>query len=267
LLATRWFATIPLVTNYLDFLAAFDDHVRLSSLGHVTYGHELEDIAKAAWLMAADDQYSAARWAGECVAHGYITHNPPGAADLRPVPSGGYTADELRRFTDWRITPTGRSEADRLRRQRREDLTDAALGGLVSKFTLAQMSESHRRAIMVPLANLRGALDSEQHVAAVGAAKDLAEAACKVVVDRAVAKPASSLPALFTQALAATGRDDAAEQVGKSLAATVQRLAEFRNVAGSGHGRADQPTVTARDARLAGTAACGIALFVLDPRA
>ena len=99
-------------------------------------------------------------------------------------------------------------------------------------------------------------------VAAVGAAKDLAEAACKVMVDRAGEKPASSLPALFKQALDIGGRDDAAGDVGRSLAGTVQRLAELRNAAGSGHGRAEQPTVTARDARLAGTAACGIALAV-----
>ena len=257
---------MPVVANYLDFLVAFDDHIRPSSLGHVTYGHELEDIAKAAGLMAADDQYSAARWAGECVAYGYITHNPPGGGDLRPVPSGAYTADELRRFSDWRITPTGRSEADRLRRQRREELTDAALGGLISKLALAQMSEPHRRAITMPLANLAAALDNERHVAAVGAAKDLAEAACKVIVDRGGEKPASSLPALFKQTLDVAGRDDAAGDVGKSLAATVQRLAELRNAAGSGHGRAHQPAVTARDARLAGTSACGIALFVLDPK-
>jgi hypothetical protein len=61
-------------------------------------------------------------------------------------------------------------------------------------------------------------------------------------------------------------RDDAAGDVGRSLAATVQRLAELRNIAGSGHGRAEEPTVTVRDARLAGTAACGMALFVLDPQ-
>jgi hypothetical protein len=167
--------------------------------------------------------------------------------------------------------PSGRTEADRLRRQRREELTDAALGGLISKLTLAQMSESQRRAITVPLANLAAALDNERHVAAVGAAKDLAEAACKVVVDRAGAKPASSLPALFKQALDAAGRDDVATNAGKSLAATVQRLAatvqrlaELRNAVGSGHGRAEQPMVTARDARLAANAACGVALFVLD---
>jgi len=254
------------LANYLDFLVAFDDHVRPSALGHVTYGHELEGIARAAGLIPPDDQYSPARWAGECVAHGYITHNPPGGGDRRPVPSGAYTADELRRFTDWRITPSGRTEADRLRRQRREELTDAALGGLIPKLTLAQMSESQRRAITVPLANLAAALDNERHVAAVGAAKDLAEAACRVVVDCAGAKPASSLPALFKQALDAAGRDDAATNVGKSLAATVQRLAELRNAVGSGHGRAEQPTVTARDARLAANAACGVALFVLDPK-
>lgn len=112
---------MPVVANYLDLLVAFDDHIRPSSLGRVTYGHEPEDIAKVAGLLAPDDQYSAARWAGECVAFGYITHNPPGGGDRRPVPSGAYTADDLKRFNDYRIMPTGRTEADRVRRQRREE--------------------------------------------------------------------------------------------------------------------------------------------------
>jgi hypothetical protein len=116
-----------------------------------------------------------------------------------------------------------------VRRQRREDLTDGALGGLISELTLAQMSDSQRGAITVPLANLAAALDNERYVAAVGAEKDLAESACKVMVDRTGAKPASSLPSLFKQALDVAGRSDAATNVGKSLAATVQRLAELRN--------------------------------------
>jgi hypothetical protein len=105
---TGYCVTMLGLANYLDFLFAFDDHIRPSSLGYVTYGHDLEGLARAAGLVTPDDQYSAARWAGECVAYGYITPNPPGGGDLRPVPRGAYTADELRRFTDWRITPSGR---------------------------------------------------------------------------------------------------------------------------------------------------------------
>ena len=43
------------------------------------------------------------------------------------------------------------------------------------------------------------------------------------------------------------------------------RLAELRNAFGAGHGRAAQPDVSPAAARLAASAATGIALFMLAP--
>lgn len=159
--------------------------------------------------------------------------------------------------------------ADRVRRQRREELTDSALGGGFSPQLLAALSEPQRRAVLVPLTNLRSALDDERYSSAVGAAKDLAEAACKLAIEHAggAAPRSTDLQTLFKQTLYATGIEKVEGDVGRSLAATVQRLAELRNAAGSGHGRASQPEVTARRARLATTAACGIAVFVLAEQA
>ena len=129
----------------------------------------------------------------------------------------------------------------------------------------AQISEAHRAALATPLTHLRSALDSQHHAAAVGAAKDLIEAACKVVLSHAGSTiPAgASLPTLFKQAAGVADASASGGDLGRSLASTVQRLAELRNAVGAGHGRADQPAVTASDARLAATAACGLAVFLL----
>ncbi len=257
--------TLHRVANYLDFLVAFDEHIRTSSLGFVIYGHELFGIAQQAGLIAPADQ-SPARWTGELVALGYMSHGPLGLGDRRPLPPGAYASEDLSRVSDYRITATGRAEADRIRRQRREAATDAALNGVFPTRMHPSMSDAQRGAVSVPLINLRAALDHAQHAAAVGSAKDLTEAACKVAIECAGATPPAnaSLPTLFKEAATWRGGDASAE-FGRSLSATVQRLAELRNAVGSGHGRAVQPDVTARDARLAASAACGLAGFLLDP--
>jgi hypothetical protein len=62
-----------------------------------------------------------------------------------------------------------------------------------------------------------------------------------------------------------SGLADAGSDVSRSLAATGQRLAEVRNTAGSVHGRAAQPDVSTRDARVAASSAYGTALLLLSP--
>jgi hypothetical protein len=171
-------ATIKRMPNYLDFLVVFDDHIRQSSLAYVTYGSELDGLA-ASGLVSTDDTYIAPRWVGELVAAGYMTHGPLAAGDRQPLPVGAFTSQDLSRVSDYRVTAAGREEADRVRRQRREDLTDIALGGAVARLLHAPMGDEQRAAIMVSATNLRAALDNEHHAAAVGAAKDLVEAACR----------------------------------------------------------------------------------------
>ena len=252
--------------THLDFLVALDDHLRNNHLDYLVYGHELYNIAQAARLCEAGSEQPA-QWAGELVSRGYVTHSRLSAGDRRPLPDGPYSAYDVRRVSDYGVTYEGRTEAERVRRQRREELTDAALCGVVPNLLQPWMSEVQRRAISTPLSHLRAALDNEQIVAAVGAAKDLTEAACKVAIEhaRGTAPSGDSLPSLFKEALALSDVDAAYAEVGRSLAATVQRLAELRNAVGAGHGRAAQPDVDGRAARLAGSAATGIALFLLAP--
>jgi hypothetical protein len=256
-----------LVGNYLDFLVVLDDHIAGSSLGYITYGHEMHGIARAAGLVEQGDE-SAARWVGELVQLGYLTHGPLGLGDRQPLPRGAYVSSDLSRVSDYRITYEGRTEADRVRRQRREALSDSAIGGVLPSLLRPWMSELERNAIIVPLGHLRSALDSEQFAAAVGAAKDLVEAACKLAISRegGIAPSAAGLPALFKQALGNSAAAKEQADVGRSLIATVQRIAELRNAVGAGHGRATQPEISPAAARLAATAATGIAVFLLGPQ-
>jgi hypothetical protein len=73
------------------------------------------------------------------------------------------------------------------------------------------------------------------------------------------------LPTLFKRAHeCVAGEDGAAGDLGRSLAATAQRLAELRNSAGAGHGRAAAPQIGAREARLAAVAATGLGAYLLS---
>lgn len=185
-------------------------------------------------------------------------------------PGTAWTEMDIQRVRDFRVAPLGRQEADRMRRMEREATTDAALGTAFPHLLQPWMDEAHRRAISTPLLSLRAALDGEQHSGVLGSAKDLVEAACRVTLARsgnAMQVPRPSLPTLCKAAHRATAPDedvDVGAMLGPSLAATVDKLAQLRNSAGSGHGRAEAPTLTARQARLAASAAIGVAGFLLS---
>jgi hypothetical protein len=121
--------SIRTVANYLHFLRVLDEHTRDSPLGAVLSGYEMHVIAQQCGLVSQGD-LSAARWTGELVDLGYLTHGPAALGAPRcEIPRGApWTDEELRIFGDYRVTATGRQEADRMRRLDRETATDAALG-------------------------------------------------------------------------------------------------------------------------------------------
>lgn len=254
------------MANYRDFLVALDDYIDDSSLGYVSQGSDMYGISERAGLTKPGDR-SPFRWTGELVHLAYVVHGPLGGGDRSPLPPGtSWTEHELQRVGDYRVTAQGREEADRIRRQRREALTDVAMGAVLPEFLRPWMTDAQRRAVAEPLADLRAALDADRRSAVIGAAKDLTEAACKVAIERAgqFVPSGASLTVLFKQAAAASDADSSESDVGRRLSAVVHQLGELRNVAGAGHGRAAQPDISERAARLAATAACGISLFVLD---
>jgi hypothetical protein len=211
----------------------------------------------------------AANWTGVLVHQGYVEHSPPGGGDRRPIPRGTLWGDaDIQRFSDYRLTSTGREEAARLRREERERTTDVALGLGLPELIQPWMTDGQRRAIAEPLWALRLALDEEHAASAVGDAKDLAEAACKVALEGAGQSVRNeSLPVLFKRAFEAVEPNSELDgSLGRSLAATAQALAEMRNTAGSGHGRGSAVHVPMRHARLAAAAASAVACFVLTGR-
>ncbi|HET8861633.1 MAG TPA: abortive infection family protein [Solirubrobacterales bacterium] len=254
------------MANHLDFLTALDDHVRVSPLGVVPQGAELHTIAREAGLVEPGVE-TAARWTGQLVNLGFVKHGPKSFGDPRPLPVGDWTPQEVYRFNDYMVTSTGHSEADAVRRRRREELTDASLGAIRPVLLPAWMSEAERRAVGEPLGALRAALDGGRGPAAVGASKDLIEASCKVVIARGgmEVEEKAALPRLFKLAHGCVaGTDEVAGDLGRSLAATVQRVAELRNSAGAGHGHAAPPQVGTREARLAAVAASGLSAYLLS---
>jgi len=256
------------MANYMDHLLVVDEFTRASTGGCVMGGYEMHTIAREAGLVEPGNEI-AANWTGILVELGYLTHGPPPAGDQRPIPPGRmWTGIELQRVNDYRVTGRGREEADRMRRLAREQRTDAALGLGFPNLTQRWMDDGQRGAILAPLAGLQAGLDTGSNGAAIGAAKDLVEAACKIQIERAGGSfgRGDSLPTLFKAVREADGTQAPGEEVTKSLAATVQRLAELRNAVGAGHGQASVLQVGGREALLAATAAIGVAGFVLAER-
>jgi hypothetical protein len=253
------------VPNYLDLLRALDEFTRDSSAGYV-HGSDVFGVAASAGLAAWGDAQPAS-WMGQLQDLGYVEHGPLSGGDRAAIPRGAlWTHSDLQRFTYFHVTPRGREEADRMRRLERERGTDAALGVVWPDLVRPWMSDAQTRAITVPLKTLVTSLDSEHGGSAIGAAKDLLEAACKLTIEHAgaTAPPRAPLPALFAHAIEARPLGDAAgRKVARSLAATVQALAELRNEAGSGHGRVEAPVVPVGAARLAASAGVAVAAFLL----
>lgn len=244
--------------NQLDFLEALDRWTRTSPAGEVPSGYQMHEIARDDGLVRQGET-RAAFWTGQLVDDGYVRPRPRGP-NLPPIPRGvGWTDGELQSHSGFLVTPLGREEAERVRRRRREEETDATIGGTLGPSALAL---GQHLGLVRPFADLCSALDQDRYAAVAAAAKDLVEAACKGVLGHAgvEARARGSLSELFADARRASGITDAA--LGRSLAAIVQRTAELRNKAGSGHGRAGRDEITAREARLVAAAACAITNFL-----
>jgi hypothetical protein len=253
------------MANYLDHLLAVDEYTRSAPAGCVQTGYEMHAIAQGAGLVEPGNLI-AANWTGQLVELEYLVHGAQSAGDRRPLLPGRMWSDsDLQRFSEYRVTARGREEADRMRRLTREAGTDAALDGGFPYLAPSWMSDDQRRAVLAPLATLRSALDSGDGAAAVGAAKNLIEAACKIRIEHAggAYRRGDSLTNLFKAARETGEVAVPGEDLARSLNATVQRMAELRNAVGAGHGQASAPALGRRDARLAAGAATSVAAYLL----
>ena len=113
--------------------------------------------------------------------------------------------------------------------------------------------------------------------AAIGAAKELVESVCKLILEDldVTYAPSASLPDLYRsvaqelrlsrESVSANAKgSEAAQRVLQGLVTSVQNLAELRNALGVGHGRAQRVPALERHARLAVNASRTLAEFLLE---
>lgn len=256
--------------GHLDLLEALDRATR-GAVGDIATGYDVYLLALRDRLVANADQATVARWVGDLVSAGYVEPlSSQGGQEGLPPRGVPWTDRELQAFLRYTVTAPGRTEADRVRRLRREQQTDATLGARYPVLAHSWLQPSQREALARHLRELGAALDDERAAAAVGAAKDLVEAALRMAIFRRTGQqpsPRTSLPSLVSAVLPQTDSQapelPGVRQIARSLAAATTALAELRNIAGTGHGRAEPVDVELRQARLAGSAACAVAEFVL----
>ena len=249
------------MSNYLDFLVALTEYTAAAPSGQVATGYEMHQIAWKADL-ADFPSTIAAMWTGQLVDQGYVEPGPVLGVRAAIPRRVSWTDNDLQSFSDYRVTRSGREEVARRHRDQRSEESDATLGFRL--ISTQRFGPDVAAAIGRPLRDLRAALEDERPEAVIGAAKELVEAACKVVLDAAGTPPGtrSSLPGLFADARRAVQITDG--DLGRSLSATVQRLADLRNAVGAGHGRSVASPAGMAEARLAASTASGLAAFLIS---
>lgn len=200
-------------------------------------------------------------WVGDLVNAGYVDHAPPSPADRGPATVYAWSEAELSRFNGYGITVRGHDQADRLRRRARDELTDATLGARYPVLSEQWLTGDERAALGKQILSARDALDAGRWSDALGAAKNLAEAAAKITIARRGREsPGSRAPLSALVKAACDGESDLARR----LASVVDALSEARNASDAGHGQVAPSGVTEPEARLAVGAAVTISSYLLS---
>ncbi|MCC6832861.1 MAG: abortive infection family protein [Thermoleophilia bacterium] len=220
-------------------------------------------------LVGQGSEARIAQWVGELVGAGMLGfHATSGGA--RPLPVGSvWNEGELQIHHWYFVTDVGSADAAETRRL---ESRDRALVALIPERALAALSKEGRAALEEPASALEQALRDERHAAAIGSAKELLEAACRVILTAGgdAPTPSEGLTALVKDVM---GNDQQpskrVQSLARRLASVADALAVLRNEAGSGHGRAQPSSATAADAELASGAAITLVryLLTLDDRA
>jgi hypothetical protein len=258
--------TPPQILELIDRM--YRDPLRRSELGS---GWNLYQAAVREQLTPEGDIDAVARCVGELVEDGLVAfrmstgQSPPGAM---------WGSQELQQHHEYRPTAAGQAAASRTRAEQIATRHAAVLEGKLHLADHRGLDPGARAALQQHAVALEQALATSP-AAAVGAAKDLVEAACKVVLTASGSTPRrrANLPELFKQAAAASPAvQGAAPDVAgartmiRSLLAAVHGLAEMRNTAGAGHGRDEPSAADDQHARLAAGIAVALAEWLLAER-
>jgi len=210
-----------------------------------------------------------AGWVGDLVNDDRL--RPTSRAGGSPeAPMGMSWGDaQLQSHYRYRLTDGGRVDARETRHLRRQRTVEHLLAGIVNEDSLATLSQPARDAVDHHLQTVRRAIERDDPAAVIGAAKELVEAAAKIVLARAGVQPnaRASLGQLYRQALVATGRSDQEAPgftMSRGAASLIDRLAQLRNKHGSGHGRPQPPDAEQRDGRLAARVAVAATEYLLS---
>jgi hypothetical protein len=249
-------------SNHLDFLLVLDEYTRAHSSGSVTVGYDLHAIAHQAGLVAWGDRV-ASRWTGQLVDLGYLVHGPLGAGNRRAVPPPFMWGDDVAdRFGDYRVTGTGREEADRMRRLARERRTDAALGHALPRLGRPWMTATQVQAVADRCAVCRPPWTPTTTAEP--------SARPRTSSRRRARSPSSTPPHRRRRGTPNYRRCSSPQYLKPPAPRTSARVSPRPcsgspscNVAGAGHGHAALPETSGAAARLAASAATGIADFIL----
>lgn len=246
--------------NHLDFLEALDAHIRESGTDQVDHGYGMTLIARDAGLLRNEGE-NAGRWTGQLVSMGLVAHGPQAPGRPDPPPGVPWSDLELQAFTAYRLTAEGLATADRERRRRRELSTDVAIGIVFPALGRASAVGIDTSGAAGILRSLQSALDDELPIVAIGAAKELVEAACRWVLGEQTDRR-ETLPRRYKLALKEAAAPEA--DLGVRLTSVVDQLNAMRNETGAGHG--GDSDVTLADARLAAASAVAVMEYLLDAR-
>jgi hypothetical protein len=234
-------------------------------------GWDLYQAALADNVAPPGDADSVARCVGELVDDELVTYRSSAKPGGHPPRGVMWGSRELQEHLGYRPTPEGQSAASLYRQEQRSADARAVLDGHVMVDRHRWLKPDARNALVDQVQALEEMLLSRP-AAAVGSAKDLVEAASKVVLeaDGNAVRRREELPSLFRRAVEAAGSSEAqvpgARTLTRSMVAAAQGLAEMRNQVGTGHGQSQRSAADERHARLAAGLAATLTEYLLAGR-
>ncbi len=213
-----------------------------------------------------------ADYVGRLVEDGYLTSGSHAAGTIPPPSIWGDR--ELQSHYNYRPTAQGRVAASDYRRNRIEEERLQLMGAALAPLDFAFLPTNERKTLERCRNDQLCAVQEERPSAVIGASKNLAEAACLVVIEllhteQPTSKP-KKLPGLIREAcqLMADKRGrkqlDGTSAISRSLAAAIDGLADFRNTHGDGHGKVRLIAPTMHEAILAYDSSNTIVRYLLN---
>lgn len=251
------------VPNSQDLLIATVQYLERTGLEAIAAGFAFHEIARDAGLTPWGAGSPVPEWVGRLVDRGHLEHGEPQPGLRLPPKNTAWNDRDMQTAWNYVVTDKGYRRAHEIVIERRYEATDAALGRALPELHASWLTESEAAQVRRCLKQLRNALDDQEPVTVVGAAKELVEAVAVAVLRSEGAPPAAreKFPQLVAKAARAVDPD--AEALAKRLGTIAHALAEVRSTTGAQHGGLGERSVTIAEARLAASASAAVCSFLL----